>query len=156
MGSSGPRAVPTWPFWRFHVPRILNRSISPCGERVKLKSQNLANIFLRCLYLVVAFPAWLVLSLAPFLRLRALNSLPPIYYAVLCGFPWLRPPSPSFTAFRARTRENRVSPPKTRARWHEKTHTDASKRNRSSRSLLLAEQSRPERAKRREDQRRTV
>jgi hypothetical protein len=82
VGSSGPRTVPTWPFWRFHVPRILNRSIRPCGERVKLKSQNLAKISPRCLYLVVPFPEWLLLLLLLFFAFAPSNSLPPIYYAV--------------------------------------------------------------------------
>src|SRR5215469_11422692 len=127
MGSSGPRTVPTWPFWRFHVPRIWNRSIRPCGERVKLKSQNLAKIFPRCLYLVVPFPEWLLLLLLLFFAFAPSNSLPAIYYAVLCGFPWLRPPSRSFTASRVHGPRETLPPPKTRARWYEKTLRDASK-----------------------------
>ena len=126
MGSSGPWTVPTWPFWRFHVPRILNRSIRPCGKRVKLKSQNLAKIFARCLYLVVPFPEWLLFLLLLFFAFAPSNSLPPIYYAVPCGFPWLRPLSPSFTASQSTDREKTLPPPKIRARWHEKTHTDGS------------------------------
>ena len=126
MGSSGPWTVPTWPFWRFHVPRILNRSIRPCGKRVKLKSQNLAKISLRRLYLVVPFPEWLLLLLLLFFAFAPSNSLPPIYYAVPCGFPWLRPLSPSFTASQSTDREKTLPPPKIRARWREKTHTDGS------------------------------
>ncbi len=58
-----------WSVWRFHVPRIWNWSIVPCGVGVKRKSQNLDNFFFTRLYLVVRFPA----RRSDFLRLPSLS-----------------------------------------------------------------------------------
>jgi hypothetical protein len=42
-----------WSAWRFHVPRIWNRSIEPGKNPVKRKSQNLGKFFRKRPYLVV-------------------------------------------------------------------------------------------------------
>ncbi len=46
----------TRPAWRFHVPRIWNRSINVCEFPVKRKTQNVVDLFAPRLFVVVPFP----------------------------------------------------------------------------------------------------
>src|SRR6266481_1980557 len=47
---------PTRSVWRFHVPRIWNRSINVCKFPVKRKTQNMVDVYVLCLFVVVLFP----------------------------------------------------------------------------------------------------
>ena len=47
---------PTQSVWRFHVPRIWNRSINVCKFPVKRKTQNVVDTYVLCLSVVVHFP----------------------------------------------------------------------------------------------------
>src|SRR6266436_4431276 len=47
---------PTQSVWRFHVPRIWNRSINVCKFPVKRKTQNMVDVYVLCLFVVVLFP----------------------------------------------------------------------------------------------------
>jgi len=46
----------TQPAWRYHVPRIWNRSINVREFRVKRKTQNVVDVFVPRLFVVVPFP----------------------------------------------------------------------------------------------------
>ena len=45
----------TRPAWRYHVPRIWNRSINVCEFPVKRKTQNVVDVFVLRLFVVVPF-----------------------------------------------------------------------------------------------------
>lgn len=45
----------TRPAWRYHVPRIWNRSINGCEFPVKRKTQNVVDLFVSRLFVVVPF-----------------------------------------------------------------------------------------------------
>ena len=53
--SRGPLLTPTRSAWRFHVPRIWNRSILAGKFPVKRKTLNVVNIFAQRLFVVVPF-----------------------------------------------------------------------------------------------------
>src|SRR5580700_5756562 len=46
----------TRPAWRYHVPRIWNRSINVCEFPVKRKTQNMVDVLVPRLFVVVPFP----------------------------------------------------------------------------------------------------
>ena len=46
---------PTQSVWRFHVPRIWNRSINVGKFPVKRKTQNMVDVYVLCLFVVVPF-----------------------------------------------------------------------------------------------------
>ena len=45
----------TRPAWRYHVPRIWNRSINVREFPVKRKTQNMVDVYVLCLFVVVPF-----------------------------------------------------------------------------------------------------
>lgn len=45
----------TGPAWRYHIPRIWNRSINGCEFPVKRKTQNVVDVFVPRLFVVVPF-----------------------------------------------------------------------------------------------------
>ena len=63
-------ASPTRSVWRFHVPRIWNRSINGYKYPVKRKTQNVVVFFVLCLFVVVLF----LLNRFPFNTFRVVAS----------------------------------------------------------------------------------
>ena len=49
------RTSSTRPAWRYHIPRIWNRSINGCEFPVKRKTQNMVDVLVPRLFVVVPF-----------------------------------------------------------------------------------------------------